>query len=78
MLHFPGTVFRRNRSGPEALAAPMVVALCAQLLVVADMRRTGQHVATSARVSWPFAFFLAVLTCVDYVGSFGIVRESCR
>ena len=37
---------------PEALAAPMVVALWAQLLVVADMR-TGQHVATSAMISWP-------------------------
>ena len=34
---------------PEALAAPMVVALWAQLLVVADMR-TGQHVtACSAK-----------------------------
>ena len=39
---------------PEALAAPMVVALWAQLLVVAD-KRTGQHVTTSARISWPFS-----------------------
>ena len=30
---------------PEALAAPMVVALRAQLMVVADIR-TGEHVAT--------------------------------
>ena len=37
---------------PEALAAPIVVALWAQLLVVADMR-TGQHVTTSAMISWP-------------------------
>ena len=35
---------------PEALAAPMVVELWAQLLVVTDMR-TGQHVTTSARIS---------------------------
>ena len=41
---------------PEALAAPMVVELWAQLLVVTDMR-TGQYVTTSARISkrtdWP-------------------------
>ena len=37
---------------PEALAAPMVVALWAQLLEVADMR-TGQHVATSVTISCP-------------------------
>ena len=38
---------------PEALAAPMVVALWAQLLV-ADMR-TGKQVTTPARISWPFS-----------------------
>ena len=55
---------------PETFAAPMVVELWAQLLVVADMR-TGQHVTTPARASWP----AAVLTCVDYAGSFGIVWD---
>ena len=56
---------------PEALAAPRVVALWAQLLVVADMR-LGQHVATSAMISFP-------LSVVDYVRSFGVVsRGSCR
>ena len=38
----------------SAVAAPMVVKLWAQLLVVADMR-TGQHVATSAMISLPLS-----------------------
>ena len=37
---------------PEALAAPMVVALWAQLLTEADMR-TGQQVTTSVMISVP-------------------------
>jgi hypothetical protein len=37
---------------PEALAAPMVVALWAQLLAEADMR-TGQQVTTSVMISVP-------------------------
>ena len=36
-----------------------------------ELMRTGQHVATSARVSWPFS----LLTGVDYAGSFGIARD---
>ena len=39
---------------PEALAAPRVVALWAQLLVVADMR-LGLHVATLAVISFPLS-----------------------
>ena len=37
---------------PEVLAAPMVVALWAQLLEVADIL-TGQHVTTSVTISCP-------------------------
>ena len=39
---------------PEAFAAPMVVALCAHWLAVADIL-TGQHVTTSVMVSRPFS-----------------------
>ena len=62
----------------SAVAAPMVVKLWAQLLVVADMR-TGQQVTTSAMISVPLRHrwcrrrrFFGVVG--DHAGDFGASR----
>jgi hypothetical protein len=50
----PSSVFGSDTRNVCCADGIVVVALWAQLLVVADMR-TGQHATTPARVSWPFS-----------------------
>jgi hypothetical protein len=62
---------------PEALAAPMVVALWAQLLAEADMR-TGQQVTTSVMISVPSSVVKTTSGLLELSGTMPVTSVRVR